>query len=67
MKKLLPALSGVGLALVIVPACLYLTGSIIKSQMQSLMLVGTILWFVTAPLWMGKKAPGSRPEVARHS
>lgn len=54
MKKLLPVLSISGLALVIVPACLYLAEFSDKSQMQTLMLAGTLLWFATAPLWMGK-------------
>jgi hypothetical protein len=55
MKKLLPIISFVGLALVIIPACLYLAGSTDKSQLKNLMLVGTVLWFVSAPLWMGRK------------
>ena len=54
MKKLLPVVSFAALALVIVPACLYLAGLTEKPQMQTLMLVGTVLWFVSAPLWMGK-------------
>ena len=54
MKKLLPIISAIGLAFVIVPACLFLAGSNDKSQMQTFMLVGTLLWFATAPLWMGK-------------
>ncbi len=54
MKKLLPAISFAGLALVIVPACLYLAGFTDKPQMQTLMLIGTVLWFVSAPLWIGK-------------
>ena len=52
MKKLIPIISLLGLALPIVPACLYLVHSTEKSQMQGLMLVGTILWFATAPIWM---------------
>ena len=52
MKKLLPGISGIGLALVLIPACLYLAGSTGKSQMQTLMLIGTVVWFITAPLWM---------------
>ena len=55
MRKLLPAISSLGLALIILPACMYLAESIAKSQMEVLMLVGTGLWFVSAPLWMGKK------------
>lgn len=58
MKKLLPIISAISLALVIVPACLYLAGSTDKSHMQTLMLVGTVLWFVTAPIWMGKSRSG---------
>lgn len=54
MKKILPFVSSVGLALIIVPACLYLAQSVDKSQMQGLMLVGTVLWFASAPFWMGK-------------
>ena len=54
MKKLLPAISFAGLALVIVPACLYLAGFTDKPLMKTLMLIGTVLWFVSAPLWIGK-------------
>ena len=54
MKKLLPAISATGLALIIVPACLYLAGFTDKPQMNTLMLVGTVLWFLSAPLWIGK-------------
>jgi len=56
MNKLLMALSYLGLLLVIVPALMYLSGSIEKSSMMTTMLVGTVLWFVTVPFWMGKKS-----------
>lgn len=54
MRILIPLVSIIGLALVIVPACLYLADAVDKPRMQSLMLVGTVLWFVSAPLWMGR-------------
>lgn len=54
MKKLIPLASAIALALVIIPACLYLADAIDKPRMQSLMLSGTILWFVSAPFWLGK-------------
>lgn len=54
MKKLLPAISSIGLALVIVPACLYVAGTMGKPEVKTLMLAGTLLWFLSAPLWMGK-------------
>jgi len=56
MKPLIPVVSIIGLALVIVPPIVYLAGAIDKSSMTSLMLVGTIVWFVTAPFWLGRKA-----------
>lgn len=54
MNKLLPFLSSIALALVIAPASMYLADSMDKPTMQTLMLAGTVLWFVSAPLWIGK-------------
>ncbi len=56
MKKLLPLISWLGLALVIVPPMLYLVGSTDKHTMQWVMLAGTILWFGTVPFWMGRSS-----------
>ena len=56
MKKLFALLSLAGLALIIVPAFLYLGGSLDKPTMKMLMLAGTIAWFVTVPLWMGRNS-----------
>lgn len=53
MKKLLPSVSLVGLALVIVPAILYLAETVEKDSMKLLMLLGSLVWFGTAPFWMG--------------
>ncbi|MGD9021518.1 MAG: hypothetical protein PVF46_06935 [Lysobacterales bacterium] len=54
MKKLVPIISFLGLALVILPACLYLAGAMDKPQIKILMLIGTALWFISAPLWIGR-------------
>ena len=54
MKKLLPVISGLGLALVVIPAFLYFAGVTDKPQMKTLMLIGTALWFASAPIWMGR-------------
>ena len=54
MKYLIPIVSALGLALVIIPACLYLAGFMDKPQVKSLMLIGTMLWFFSAPLWIGR-------------
>ena len=59
MKTLTPIVSLLGLALVIGPPLGYLVGWfeewLTKDKMTMLMLVGTIVWFVTVPLWMGRK------------
>lgn len=55
MRKLVPIISFAGLVLVIAPAILYLVGSIDKPTMKTVMLAGTVLWFATVPLWMGRK------------
>jgi hypothetical protein len=55
MKAILQFISFAGLGCVIIPPILYLTGSLQKDSMQQIMLVGTLLWFLSVPLWMGKK------------
>ena len=55
MKTLLPIVSYLGLALVIVPPLAYLAGAMDKSIMSSVMLAGTIVWFASVPFWMNRK------------
>ncbi len=54
MKKFIPLISWLALAAVIIPPLLYLGGSMDKPAMKNWMLLGTIVWFLTAPIWMGK-------------
>jgi len=56
MKILLKILSFIGLIMTLVPSFLVFNGTISLDMNKWLMLLGTILWFVTAPLWMNKKA-----------
>lgn len=56
MKKLILLMSFLGLLLVIGPAILYLSDLIEKDSMKTLMLIGTIIWFVLAPFWMKEEA-----------
>jgi hypothetical protein len=44
--------SWASLLLIVVPPVLYFTGSIDATLMNQLLLTGTIIWFVTASLWM---------------
>ena len=56
MTLLLKILSVIGLLLTIVPAFLVFSGSMTIELHYTLMLIGTILWFATAPFWMLKKS-----------
>ncbi len=48
-------LSMIGLGLTVIPSFLVFSGSITLYENKELMFAGTILWFITAPLWIGKK------------
>jgi hypothetical protein len=54
MRRLLPVISFVGLALVFGPVLVYLAGSLEKDTMSTIMLTGTVVWFASVPFWMGK-------------
>ena len=55
MKNLLKIISAIGLVLTLVPSFLVFTQTIDLENHKLLMLIGTILWFGTAPFWMNKK------------
>ena len=55
MKAVWKILGGVALLLTIGPACLHLFGVMDLATAKLVMLAGTALWFVTAPLWMGRE------------
>ncbi len=52
MKILLKILAIIGLGLTVIPSFLVFYGVIDKSSHFNLMLIGAILWFVSAPFWM---------------
>ena len=54
MKTLLQLASFVGLALTVVPAFLVFAGTISWEQHALAMLIGTLIWFASAPFWMKK-------------
>jgi hypothetical protein len=45
-------LSWASLALIVVPPILHLNGSVSHPTMNTLLLAGTFVWFVSASLWM---------------
>ena len=55
MKNLLIIISILSLVITIVPSFLVFSGMMTLEMNKTLMLIGTIGWFVTAPSWMNKK------------
>ncbi|MBN2234548.1 MAG: hypothetical protein JW706_05315 [Opitutales bacterium] len=55
MKTALKWISLLALVAVILPPFLYFKGSVSKPMMSGIMLAGTVLWFATAPFWMGRR------------
>ncbi len=55
MKSLLKIVSIIGLIATIVPSFLVFWGVITLDSNKVLMIIGTLLWFSTAPFWMNKK------------
>jgi len=52
MKSLLKIISFIALAVTLVPSFLVFKGIITPELSKSLMLIGTIVWFVSASFWM---------------
>ncbi len=57
-QQTLKIVSLVALAATIVPSLLYFVGVLGHSAVIGTALVGTLVWFVATPLWMG-----SEPEI----
>ncbi|MEJ2504054.1 MAG: hypothetical protein P8177_12220 [Gemmatimonadota bacterium] len=60
MKRLAQAASGAALAFTVVPSFLVFAGAIPWRTHAVWMLVGTLLWFATAPFWMVEAADEPR-------
>jgi hypothetical protein len=52
MKPLLKLISFAGLGCTVVPSLLVFAGDITWNTHAALMLLGTVLWFGSAPYWM---------------
>lgn len=51
------------LTMVIAPCLLYFAGWVGQEVVTSTALVGTALWFVATPVWMGRELPIDAAEV----
>jgi hypothetical protein len=56
MKKVAQLVSWLALAGTILPPLLFAADSVNLDQVKLWMLAATVLWFVTAPIWMEHKA-----------
>lgn len=54
-KLLLKVISFAGLILTIAPSFFVFNNNISLGLGKTLMLVGTIVWFIIAPLWMNRR------------
>ncbi|WPJ97291.1 hypothetical protein SH580_06165 [Coraliomargarita algicola] len=52
MKAICKPISWISLLLIIIPPFLYFSNTIGEDLLKSLLAVGTLVWFVTASLWM---------------
>ena len=55
MNSVLKLISVIGLALTIIPSVLVFQGSLELASSKTLMLIGTVCWFLSTPFWLGKK------------
>lgn len=55
MKKIMAVIAIVALGLTVVPSLLVFNGMIEIDLHKKLMLTGTVLWFISAPVWFRKK------------
>ncbi|HUT14137.1 MAG TPA: hypothetical protein VMY42_26860 [Thermoguttaceae bacterium] len=54
-RQLCQLASWSSLAAVVVPSGVYLFGSVDLDDVKEIILIGTVVWFVATPLWMGLK------------
>jgi hypothetical protein len=58
IRRIAQIVSSVALAATIAPAMLYVGGGLALAPMKAWMFVATAVWFVSTPVWMGRKQPG---------
>jgi len=61
MRYLYQLLATTGLALVLVPSVLHFFSKMGNEQMNSYIILGTILWFAGAIPWLGRKKKEIQP------
>lgn len=54
MRLVLKMISWVALAAVIAPSVMFLSGRMDLPTLKLVMLISTVVWFVTTPFWMDR-------------
>jgi len=57
-RRLCQLVSWLSLAAVVGPGGAYLLGTVDLEQVKEIMLIGTVVWFIATPMWMGLKREG---------
>lgn len=65
MKKSAFIISLICLALTLLPSFFVYAGKISLESSKTLMLIGTIGWFLTAPYWMNQKEDKEEVEIKK--
>ena len=60
MKLFAKASSALGLLLTVLPSVVVFQGGIDLDTAKFLMLLGTAIWFGSAPVWMNRPAAGNK-------
>jgi hypothetical protein len=55
MRIIAQIISYLALAMTLIPSILYLNGTMKLAPVKTWMLIGAIAWFITVPLWMGRR------------
>ena len=63
MNHIAKIVSGVALLVTIVPSVLLFTGAMEHGAVKAIALIGTVVWFIATPIWMGRELPVDAAEV----
>ncbi len=55
MRIALQVISGIALAMTVLPSLFYVSGNIELARVKGILMLATIVWFVVTPFWMGRK------------
>jgi len=58
--RLMQAISWASIAAVVVPGLLFLSGTLELDRVKLIMIAGTVVWFISTPLWMGRQSANDR-------